>query len=69
MHGISLTDIRGHRFRESEIVATLRTCRAVIAHNAPFDRSMMRRHYGWMTSLPWCCSCSTALPSEFDPWG
>lgn len=57
IHGLSMKELRGHRMRESDIVQVLRGCHAVVAHNMPFDRGMMRSHFSWMESLPWRCSC------------
>lgn len=55
-HGISLTELRGKRLDEQRIVELIQSSELLIAHNAGFDRSMLKRTMPEAGQGRWLCS-------------
>lgn len=50
-------DLAGRTIDDRVAVATLRSARCVIAHNASFDRKMVERRLPAAAGLAWACTC------------
>lgn len=59
VHGLSLDDVRGHSFDLPHMERLLRSASIVVAHNAKFDRRMLRHVLTDSDGLPWACSMLT----------
>ncbi|MDG2054458.1 MAG: exonuclease domain-containing protein [Phycisphaerales bacterium] len=55
-HGISLTELRGKQLDENRIVTLIEASEVLIAHNAGFDRSMLKRTLPQAAHGRWLCS-------------
>ncbi len=55
-HGISMKQLRGQRLNEDLIVEMIQQSERLIAHNAGFDRSMLKRTLPHAARGPWLCS-------------
>ena len=55
IHGITEKQRRG-MIVPQEMMDHLRDADMVVAHNASFDRAMLRRTAAWTNALPWRCS-------------
>ncbi len=56
VHGLSLEDVRGHRFDESKLETFLEGASFVVAHNAQFDAPIMLRRFPQVAFPNWACS-------------
>lgn len=65
VNGLTLDDLRGHAFDSERLERLLRSAKIVVAHNAKFDRRMLRHALVESDRLPWACSM-LALRSYWD---
>lgn len=56
VHGLTLEDVRGLHMPADEVVALWDQADIVVAHNAPFDRTLFRRRFPDFPAKPWGCS-------------
>ncbi|ARU04728.1 hypothetical protein CCO03_08610 [Comamonas serinivorans] len=65
VHGLTFEDVRGHVFDSLHMEKMLRSAGIVVAHNAKFDRRMLRHALLDSDGLPWACSMLT-LRNRWD---
>ncbi len=65
VHGLSIEDVRGHKIDLFRLERLLRSASIVVAHNAKFDRRMLRGVLTDSDGLPWACSMLT-LRRQWD---
>lgn len=65
VHGLTLTDVRGHYLDTDRVQRLLDAADMVVAHNAAFDRRMLRKVLMRADRLPWACSM-LALRRHWD---